>query len=499
MADPTSNKNVSQGCMRRMRRESMYGEENVKPVPVVQILRWQGASKEWVVIDLVPETSEPSQSADKRSPSKKSYQEKTKNGSKKSEDISSEPSQSDDRRSPSKRPHQEKLKNSCKKQEGISSERRQSEKMSSAMKTDQEKEVVKKSCKKPDSIKTCFFFDWKEKVLAVPKCIKVNNGDENPTVEAKKKANDNENCVNKVNDNENPTVQAKNKRISSGDRSSKQSKDISRDHRNLSHEEPTREFENIPTLPPEISQTCRKTNNKNSNISFNPDGRQECGITKGNSNIKGNCSKNSSKPFYKAPTIRDVEAEKVLKAAILVAEATIKTVEEMKAAKKCDIVGKTMGYKTDVANEQRPVWKTAAPNTKFQMSKQVDNNNSARVTPDQQTKTSGESNNTQATFKQLQKSSRQCEKTLKRSEAEKEYILGLLNNLIYKVAKKKATKEEEALDDKSLREAFGNDELLFADEEKENEEEAEKEKSAADCAMKTLEEVNGFETSRSWY
>ena len=93
MADPTSNKSVSQGCMRRMRRESKYGEENMKPVPVVQILRWQGASKEWVVIDLVPETSEPSQSADKRSPSKKSYQEKTKNGSKKSEDISGEPSQ----------------------------------------------------------------------------------------------------------------------------------------------------------------------------------------------------------------------------------------------------------------------------------------------------------------------------------------------------------------------------------------------------------------------
>ena len=92
--------------------------------------------------------------------------------------------------------------------------------MSSAMKTDEEKEVVKKSYKKPDSIKTCFFFDWKEKVLAVPKCIKVNNGDENPTVEAKKKANDNEKCVNKVNDNLNPTVQAKNKRISSGDRSS---------------------------------------------------------------------------------------------------------------------------------------------------------------------------------------------------------------------------------------------------------------------------------------
>ena len=133
------------------------------------------------------------------------------------------------------------------------------------------------------------------------------------------------------------------------------------------------------------------------------------------------------------------------------------------------------------------------------MSKQVDNNNSARVTPDQQTKTSGESGNIEETVKQLQKNSRQCEKTLKRSEAEKEYILGLLNNLIYKVAKKKATKEEEALDDKSLREAFGNDELLFVDEDKENEEGAEKEKSAVDCAMKTLEEVNGFETSRSWY
>ena len=50
MAEPTNNESVSQGCMRRMRgnRESMYGEynkENLKPVPVVQILRWQGGWK----------------------------------------------------------------------------------------------------------------------------------------------------------------------------------------------------------------------------------------------------------------------------------------------------------------------------------------------------------------------------------------------------------------------------------------------------------------------
>ena len=473
MPEPTSKEDVSQGCMRRMRRginrESMYGEytgghENLKPVPVVQILRWQGTRKEWVVIDLVPEASEPCL-AEKMSPSKK--------------------------------PHQEKMKNSCKKREGISSE--QSAKMFSAKKTNQEKEVLKKSCKKPDTIKTCFCFDWKEKALAVPKCIK------------------------KVNDNENPTDVNK---ISSGDQSSKQTKvgDISKDHRNhanLTNEDATRAFENSPILPPKISliQKCIKTNNKNSNIFFNPDGRHDCGITKRNSNLQGNHSKNaaffekhsdSSKAtngtFCKTAT-RDVEAEKVLKAAILVTEATIKTVEEMKAAKNCDIVLKKMGYKADIANEQRPVWKTAvAPNTKFQMSKQVDSNNSARVTPDQQITTSAESGNIQERLKQLQKSSRQCEteKNLKRSEAEKENILGLLNNLIYEVAKKKATKGEEALDDKSLKEAFGNDELQFADEEKENEEQAEKlggreEKGAVDCAMKTLEEVNGFETSRSWY
>ena len=219
MAEPANNESVSQGCMRRMcrgkNRESMYGEynkENLKPVPVVQILRWQGTRKEWVVIDLVPETSEPCQ-PDEMSPSKK-----MKNGWKKSEGNSSEHCQAD-KMSPSKKPYQEKMKNSCK----ISNEPRKSENKFFAKKIE-EKEVVKNNCKKTDAIKTPFCFQWKEKALAVPKCIK------------------------KANDNKNPITEAKN-RINS-----KQSNvgDISRDDRNLSNDEPTSPFENIPILSPEI-------------------------------------------------------------------------------------------------------------------------------------------------------------------------------------------------------------------------------------------------------
>jgi len=509
MAKPTSKERVSLGCISRMglKRESLYGEynnnrleENMKPVPVVQILRWQGTRQEWVVIDLVPETSEPCLASDKMSPSKKTYQEKTKlsaketnssepcitdnqmshskkavqeklkNSCKKSEEILSEPCTADNKMPPSKKTHQEQMKKS----EEISSKFSQSEKMTK--KTHQEKEVVK-------NIKTCFCFGWKEK--SVTKYIK--------------KVNDNEECIKTASDdNKNTIVEEKN---DSGDQRSKQSKieDISKDQISLSNEEPTRAFENIPMSSPKISQIFGKTNNKNSNISFNPDSHQECRIAKRNSNRTGNHSKNvetnpdSSKPingtFCKAST-RDAEAEKVLRAAILVTEATIKTVQEMKApTKKCDIVVKTMGYKADLSNVQRPVWKTASPNTKFKMSKQVDNNNP---------KTSGKGGKIEEPVKNSRQ--RETEKSLKRSEAKKEYILGLLNNLIYEVvAKKKAAIEEEALDDKSLKETFGNDELLFADEEKENEEPAEKEKSAVDYAKKTLKEVNGFQTSRSWY
>ena len=105
--------------MRGGNRESMYGEynsgqENLKPVPVVQILRWQGDRKEWVVIDLVPETSEPQQS-DKKT------QEKTavKDTCKKSKGIVSELRQ----------PEKIMEKKSCNKSEGISSVSNQSEKM----------------------------------------------------------------------------------------------------------------------------------------------------------------------------------------------------------------------------------------------------------------------------------------------------------------------------------------------------------------------------------
>ena len=497
--------------MRGCNRESVYGEynsgqENLKPVPVVQILRWQGDRKEWVVIDLVPETSELHKS-DKKT------QEKTavKDTCKKSKGITSEPRQAE--------------KKSCNESEGISSVSNQSEKMFSSKKTQEsdmvknvepsqfekmvsskkphKKEVVKNNCKKPDTNKTCFCFDWKEKVLPVPKC--------------KKKVQDNENHISNA---KIATVEAKSNKTSHCDQIVEH-KDgniltYQKSNANLCEDEA---FENSPMLPPKASliQAFGKTKNNHSNISFNPDGREGGGKPEENSKVKQKNQKNDSasfeRPSYsskhmtgtscKVPT-KDVEADKVLKAAILVTEATIKTVEEMKAATKCDIVLKNMGYKADIVNERRPIWKTVAPNTRFNLSKQAENNNSARVTPEHLTTSPAKAGNIE-TPKHLQKCSRlsDTEKTLKKSEAEKDFILGLLNSLIYEVAKKKATEGEEALHDQSLEEVLGNSEILFADEEHQSEQ-AEKldfneEKSAVDCAMKTLEEVNGFETSRSWY
>lgn len=524
--------------MRGGNRESMYGEynsgqDNLKPVPVVQILRWQGDRKEWVVIDLVPETTQPHPS-DKMSSSKKA-QEKTivKDGCKKLEGISSEPYQSDKISSSKKTQEKSMVENNCKKRitsklyksekmfasnktqkeaivkdscknlEGITSEPHQSDNISSSKKTEP-KEVVKNNCKKPDSIKTCFCFDWKEKVLPVPKCMK--------------KIQDNENHISNARI---ATVEAKNNKASPCDQITKH-KDGNILTYQKSNANPCEDeaFENSPMLPPKVSliQAFGKTKNNHSNISFNPDGREGGGKPEENSKVNqqrnqknylasferpSDSSKQMTGTFCKTPT-KDVEADKVLKAAILVTEATIKTVEEMKAATKCDIVVKNMGYKADIVNKRRPIWNTVAPNTKFNLSKQADNNNSARVTPEHLTTSSAKAGNI-GTMKHHQKCPRPCEteRTLKKSEAEKDFILGLLNTLIYEVAKKKATEGEETIHDQSLKEVLGNSEILFADEEHQSEQ-ADKlnfteEKSAVDCAMKTLEEVNGFETSRSWY
>jgi len=75
-------------------------------------------------------------------------------------------------------------------------------------------------------------------------------------------------------------------------------------------------------------------------------------------------------------------------------------------------------------------------------------------------------------------------------------MLGLLNSLIYEVAKKKATEGEEALHDQSLKDALRNSKILFADEENQREP---AEKLDGNEEKRAMEEVNGFETSRSWY
>ena len=56
----------------------------------------------------------------------------------------------------------------------------------------------------------------------------------------------------------------------------------------------------------------------------------------------------------------DVDGEeKVLTAAILIAEATIRTVEEMKERRKYDAAVKNMGYKVDLDCEHKPIWHSA--------------------------------------------------------------------------------------------------------------------------------------------
>jgi len=560
MQQPQSSghKSVSEGCLRRMRvglkRESMYGKYNsgqengIKPLPVVQILRWQGDKKEWVVIDLVPETSEPHQSdkktqaktavkdifkksegitsepqqSDKISSSKKAQEKPiVNNGCKKLEGISSEPHQSEKMSSSKKTQEKSMVKNTCKKgniselrksekmsssnntqeksmvtnkcKKGITSELCESEKMFSSNKT-QEKAMMKNSCKKAegitsetDTIKTCFCFDWKQRVL--PKCMKKLN-------------------ENQISNARITNAEAKNNKTSPGG-------NILTDQRRNANPCEDEAFENSPILPPKGNpiQTFVKTKNNHSDKSFSPDRREEGGQTIRDSTVKGNhnnnatlferhsdSSKHMTGKFCKAPT-KDAEADKVLKAAILVTEATIKTAEEMKEAKKCDIVVKNMGYKADIANKHRPIWDTVAPGTKFNLSKQAENNNLSRVSPEHLTNSSAKAGNIETTKHLLQKCPKLCvaEKTLKKSEAEKDYILGLLNSLIYEVAKKKTTEGE---DDQSLKDALGNSKILFADEAKESEPaeklDSNKEKCAVDCAMKTLEEVNGFETSRSW-
>ena len=44
---------VEEEHSKRKREDKM----SKKPAPVVQILKWQGKNKEWIVIDLVPETT----------------------------------------------------------------------------------------------------------------------------------------------------------------------------------------------------------------------------------------------------------------------------------------------------------------------------------------------------------------------------------------------------------------------------------------------------------
>jgi len=284
---PSGHESVSEGCLRRMlgfNRESMYGEYNsgngnLKPVPVVQILRWQADKKEWVVIDLVPETSEPQQS-DKKTQTKTA------------------------------------VKDICRKSEGITCEPHQSEKMSSSKKTSP-KVLVKNNCKKTDKIKTCFCFDWKEKVLPVSKCMK------------------------KINDKETLISNARIKNSEAKNNKTSPCGNILTDQRRNANPCEDETFENSAIFPPKASliQAFAKTKN---NLPFNPDGRLEGG--KADRNSKGTCCK--------APA-KDAEADKVLKAAILMTEATIKTVEEMKVARKCDIVVKNMGYRADIVNEHK--------------------------------------------------------------------------------------------------------------------------------------------------
>ena len=66
---------VEEEHSKRKREDKM----SKKPAPVVQILKWQSKSKEWIVIDLVPETTstEFESKSERMSPKSKFFEKRT--------------------------------------------------------------------------------------------------------------------------------------------------------------------------------------------------------------------------------------------------------------------------------------------------------------------------------------------------------------------------------------------------------------------------------------
>ena len=392
----------------------MYGgkQKEKTTVPVVQILRWQGNIKEWVVIDLVPDDSEPVNQPDKKS----------------------------------KKPR--------------------------------EKTELNNVCPRSGATKNCFCFDFKEKAFSVPKCIKSTIEKENPTIGGR--------IINVESRN--------NKTITSDHISIKQTK-----HADMRGEEQTKapsKYSPMLGLKTCLNETSRKTSKNHSRKSLNPGAHKENRKTNSNSKVNGNPpigAADVNGTFYKEPTI-DGESDKVLKAAFLVTKATTQAVEELKTTNKCDTTVKNIGFRADCA--KRPVWRAVVPNKKLNLSKQAAGSNLEKNTLGHRIKTSAEADNIQETMKQSK-----CDagKALKKSE--KDFILDLLNDLIYKRGRKSATKGEEGLQNCPVQQDFVS-EILFADEENQSDLEetlvGSKEKIAVDCALETREEENDFGAQRSW-
>ena len=163
----------------------------------------------------------------------------------------------------------------------------------------------------------------------------------------------------------------------------------------------------------------------------------------------------------------DVDGEeKVLRAAILMAEATIRTVEEMKERRKYDAAVKNMGYKVDRDCDHRPIWDSANFPSE---PKQVDKDKEQRFPSedDHSLKAQAEPCNIQETQRLHEKPPKSCDtKTYHgKSKAEEDYLIGLTNNLIFNPGSEKTISAGED----ELLETFANERLLFVDQERESE------------------------------
>ena len=425
---------VEEEHSKRKREDKM----SKKPAPVVQILKWQGKNKEWIVIDLVPETT--------------STEFESKSG----------------RTSPKSKLF--------------------------------EKTRVKIESKKA---KPCFCFDWRGRVFSVAQCIKrVEDIDRDiKKVEDIQKVEeidrditkDIERSIEKMNYVENRK----------NNPHSKNSKLISRNQRLNEYETEGRKqkYDEKVLLPPTINLNARDERNRRNKAASaisEPTEKYETPEKPTAKDFKAKANlKLAKKDAKDVEDQTDVDGEeKVLRAAILMAEATIRTVEEMKERRKYDAAVKNMGYKVDLDCEHRPIWHTANFPSE---PKQVDKDKEQRFPSedDHSLKAQAEPCNIQETQRLHEKPPKSCDtKTYHgKSKAEEDYLIGLTNNLIFNPGSEKTISAGED----ELLKTFASEILLFVDQERESEQPCAKdfcgEKSTVHCAKRIVEEETNSHTS----